>query len=381
MNDIYEASKSFHAILYADDASLYSSLGSFNVNLTGNNSDKHTLSIKINNELSNIQEWLNINKLSLNVNKTKYMIFHNYQRDIKSCIPDVRINNQSIERVSEFNLLGLTIDEHLNWNAHIQKISNKIDKSIGVMNRLKRYLPLSILRTLYNALVSPHFQISILNWGFKANKIVRLQKRVIRVITNSKYNAHVEPLLKKLNLLKISDIFRNSLLKLYYKYKSGNLPHYVMLMFSTEPNVHRYNTRSNTILNQPITNLFGSEKCLRYHLPRLVEETDSNILEKVDSHCYTGFSIYLKKPCTKLQVWMQPAKLLHVPKCTTLIWNMDVVCLFIYFLFALLYIDYISYLFFPLFLPYSFSFFFHFVSLFLYCSSSFIIVVFDDTHL
>ena len=97
MNDIYEASKSFHAILYADDTSLYSALGSFNVNLTGNNSDKHTLSIKINKELSNKQEWLNINKLSLNVNKTKYMIFHNYQRDIKSCIPDVRINNQSIE--------------------------------------------------------------------------------------------------------------------------------------------------------------------------------------------------------------------------------------------------------------------------------------------
>ena len=299
MNDIYEASNSFHAILYADDTSLYSSLGSFNVNLTGNNSDKHTLSIKINNELSNIQEWLNINKLSLNVNKTKYMIFHNYQRDIKSCIPDVRINNQSIERVSEFNFLGLTIDEHLNWNAHIQKISNKIAKSIGIINRLKRYLPLSILRTLYNAFVLPHFQFSILNWGFKANKIVRLQKRAIRVITNSKYNAHVEPLLKKLNLLKISDIFRNSLLKLYYKYKSGNLPHYVMHMFSTKSNVHRYNTRSNAILNHPVTNLFGSEKCVRYHLPRLVEETDSDILEKVDSHCYTGFSIYIRKICVQ----------------------------------------------------------------------------------
>ena len=341
MNDIYEASKSFHAILYADDTSLYSSLGSFNVNLTGNNSDKHTLSIKINNELINIQEWLNINKLSLNVNKTKYMIFHNYHRDIKSCIPDVRINNQSIERVSEFNFLGLTIDEHLNWNAHIQKISNKIAKSIGIINRLKRYLPLSILRTLYNALVLPHFQFSILNWGFKANKIVRLQKRAIRVITNSKYNAHVEPLLKKLNLLKISDIFRNSLLKLYYKYKSGNLPHYVMHMFSTESNVHRYNTRSNAILNHPVTNLFGSEKCVRYHLPRLVEETDSNILEKVDSHCYTGFSIYLRKIC--VQSYKSEC---NQPNCYTYqnvprwyeIWMLYV----FFFLFALLCIYYLS---------------------------------------
>ena len=383
MNDIYEASKSFHAILYADDTSLYSSLGSFNVNLTGNNSDKHTLSIKINNELSNIQEWLNINKLSLNVNKTKYMIFHNYQRDIKSCIPDVRINNQSIERVSEFNFLGLTIDEHLNWNAHIQKISNKIAKSIGIINRLKRYLPLSILRTLYNALVLPHFQFSILNWGFKANKIVRLQKRAIRVITNSKYNAHVEPLLKKLNLLKISDIFRNSLLKLYYKYKSGNLPHYVMHMFSTESNVHRYNTRSNAILNHPVTNLFGSEKCMRYHLPRLVEETDSDILKKwtriaiLDSVYISEKSVYKVISLNATSQIVTRAKMYHVDMkygC----------CMYVFFFFfsfciTMYLLSFSS--FFPLFLPYSFSFFFHVVSLFLYCSSSFIIVVFDDTHL
>ena len=259
MNDIHEASKNFHAILYADDTSLYSSLGSFNVNFNGTNYDISTLSIKINNELSNMQQWLNINKLSLNVNKTKYMIFHNYQRNINSYTPDVRINNQSIERVAGFNFPGLTIDEHLNWNAHIQKISNKIAKSIGIINRLKRYLPLSILRTLYNAFVLPHFQFSILNWGFETNKVERLQKRAIRVITNCKYNTHVEPLLKKLNFLKISDIFWNSLLKLYYKYKSGNLPHYVMHMFSAEPNVHNYNTRSNATVNHPVTNLFVSE--------------------------------------------------------------------------------------------------------------------------
>ena len=93
MNDIHEVSRDFHAILYADDTSPYSSLGSFNVNLNGNNYDKNTLSIKINNELSNIQQWLNINKLSLNVNKTKYTIFHNYQRNINSYTLDVKINN------------------------------------------------------------------------------------------------------------------------------------------------------------------------------------------------------------------------------------------------------------------------------------------------
>ena len=119
-NDIHEASENFHAILYADDTSLFSSLGSFNVALNETKFDKYTLSESINTEFNNIQEWLNINKLSLNVNKTKYMIFHNHQRNIDDLIPDIRLNNQAIERVSEFNFLGLTIDQHLSWNSHVQ---------------------------------------------------------------------------------------------------------------------------------------------------------------------------------------------------------------------------------------------------------------------
>ena len=188
------------------------------------------------------------------------------------------------------------------------------------------------------------------------NKIVRLQKRAIRVITNSKYNAHVEPLLKKLNLLKISDIFRNSLLKLYYKYKSGNPPPYVMHMFSTEAYVHRYNTRSNAILNHPVTNLFGSEKCVRYHLPRLVEETDSNILEKVDSHCYTGFSIYLRKIC--VQSYKSECNQPNCYTCQNVPRWYEIWMLYVYFFFFLHYYVFIIFLIFFPFIPSLFFFFF-----------------------
>ena len=124
-------------------------------------------------------------------------------------------------------------------------------KLIAILNRLKRYLSTDIIRTLYSALILPHFQFSVLNWGFKANRTVKLQKRAIRAITNNKYNAHAEPLLKRLNLLKVNAIFHNSLLKLFYKYKSGNLPHYIMLMFSDATSTYNYNTRYNPILNHP----------------------------------------------------------------------------------------------------------------------------------
>ena len=109
MNDIHVASDKFNAIIYADDTNLLSSLCSFNVNLQGNATNITELSSNINIELDNIQEWLNINRLSLNVPKTKFMIFHNYQRDVNHFIPEIRINEQLVEWVTEFNFLGLTI--------------------------------------------------------------------------------------------------------------------------------------------------------------------------------------------------------------------------------------------------------------------------------
>ena len=57
------------------------------------------------------------------------MIFHNYQRDVERFIPEIKINRQLVERVTEFNFLGLTIDEHLNWKSRIQKVLNKVSRS------------------------------------------------------------------------------------------------------------------------------------------------------------------------------------------------------------------------------------------------------------
>ena len=135
------------------------------------------------------------------------MLFHYQQRNIIPFIPDLHINNHSIERVSEFNFLGLIIDEHLSWNPHIQKVANKISRSLGILCRLKRPLSTPILRLLYNSLILPHLQYSILTWGFKHNRIAKLQKRAVRIISCSKYNSHTEPIFKQLNLLKLHDIF------------------------------------------------------------------------------------------------------------------------------------------------------------------------------
>ena len=134
------------------------------------------------------------------------MIFHHQQRNINNLKLNLQINGTDIEQVSEFNFLGIMLDKNLSWNAHSQKISCKISIVNGILNRLKRFLPAEILKTIYNALIQPHLNYGILLWGRNTKRIRKLQKWAIRSITCSKYNAHTDPLFIKLKLLKIDDI-------------------------------------------------------------------------------------------------------------------------------------------------------------------------------
>ena len=295
MNDIHVASDKFHAILYADDTNLVSSLCSFNVNISNHvfPEDMSTLSSNINSELQLITDWLEINKLSLNIKKTKFMFFHYHQKNIAQLIPKLSINGHPIDRVTNFNFLGLTIDENLNWNAHIQKVSNKISRALGILSRVKRYLPKRILKTLYNSLILPHLQYSILAWGSKNNRLVKLQKRAIRIITNSKYNAHTDPLFKEMHLLKLEDIFELNALKLYHNFKNDKLPHFFQNMFSVVQS-HHYDTRSASNLKSCHIKTSGAKQRIRYFLPNILHNAPTNISEKIYTHSIKGFSAYYK---------------------------------------------------------------------------------------
>ena len=160
----------------------------------------------IDKELHLITDWLCLNKLSLNAKKTKMMIFHHRQRSIKKLNLHLCINDTKIEQVTEFNFLGIMLDECLTWNSHIQKISSKIAIVNGTLTRLKRFLPQVILKTIYSVLVQPHLNYGILLWGKNIKRILKLQKWALRAITSSKFIAHTDPLFIELKLLNVHDI-------------------------------------------------------------------------------------------------------------------------------------------------------------------------------
>ena len=137
-------------------------------------------------------------------------------------VPNLEIHGIPLERVQNFNLLGLLLNENMSWKPHIDLLSNKLAKWAGVLNKLKRFLPIHFLRTLYFSMAQSRMTYGILNWGFDYYRIEKLQIRCLRIISCSIYNAHSEPCFKVLDILKIEHLFSQSCLKFIYKFKNVN---------------------------------------------------------------------------------------------------------------------------------------------------------------
>ena len=214
INDLIHVTDKLKCIMYADDT-IYFSLEDF---------DPATRERDINSELEKINIWLKFKKFSLNDKKTKSVIFSRKQKQIAAIT--LSINEEDIENVEHFNLLGIILDKKLSWVNHINMLSNKISKVIGVIYKLKNVLHEYILLILYNAFISSHLNYGLTVWGIKADRLEILQEKAVCIVTKSNFIAHTDPLFKQLNVLKIKDMFKIKILIFYYKLSYGVLPKY-----------------------------------------------------------------------------------------------------------------------------------------------------------
>ena len=280
INDIVKSSNLFKFILFADDTTI---IAPININ------NKETANI-INMELDKIITWLKLNKLSLNISKTKFCIFHKVQRKIS--IPEIQIENTVISYSKVIDFLGFRLDDNLNWNDHLEKLSCKLSRTLGVINKLKYVLPRNVLLQLYNSLFLPHVNYGILIWGHNYERIEKLQKRAVRFITQSKYLAHTDPIFIKLNLLKIQDIFKLNQLKFYYKYLTKSLPDYFQNLIFTRQS--RYNTRRSDDLTPSKVNHVFATKCISHNIPNVINRLPNEIRDKFLTHSFSGFVLYTR---------------------------------------------------------------------------------------
>jgi len=288
INDFGSSSDIFDFILFADDATLEAELSKF-----GTEENSAELSYKINIEISKVDTWLKLNKLSINKIKTKYIIFQTLRSKIINL--DLKIEHTQIECVEQFNFLGLTIQKHLNWTQHINNTATKISRVVGILKNLKTYLPQRTLLTVYHSLLSSHLNYQLLSWGYDFDRIFKLQKRAIRIISGSHRLAHTEPLFKQLHVLKLPDLHCLSQAKFIHQYFNHNLPGYFLNNFFTEINQrHTHLTRNHRNLLIPFHAHNFAKLSLRYSSAQLFNSLPNSITDKINTHSLSAFILYYK---------------------------------------------------------------------------------------
>ena len=141
VNDIGNVTKNCSVILFADDTNIF---------YTGH--DMYELQTLISNELDNFHHWFSSNKLSLNIEKTNYVVFSN-RRNVNHDNCHISMNSNYLQKADHVKFLGVYIDSNLSWNNHIHFVATTIAKGIGILSKLKHILPRNILRTLYLTLI------------------------------------------------------------------------------------------------------------------------------------------------------------------------------------------------------------------------------------
>ena len=240
INDIINTSKLLKFILYADDSVLY---------LQGK--DIQTVINTINHELSLISIWLLANKLTLNVEKSHFILFSRKQNTHLD--RSLKIDDKEITQVKETKFLGLTLYYNLKWNKHIQNITFKISKLNGILYLTRHLISIETLKYIYISLIQPHLIYCNSLWGntFQSTlkPLITIQKRVIRTITSTDRYTHSAPLFQQLQIFNVKQI--NIYYTALYVYKCINNIIYNDSNFSFAVETHNRDLRDPMRLRAP----------------------------------------------------------------------------------------------------------------------------------
>ena len=119
-------------------------------------------------------------------------------------------------------------------------------------------------------------------WGYNTDRLFKLQKQAVRVISKSKFNAHTDPLFQNLQIFKIEDLHKLNVLKFYYKLIHKNIPQYfhTNMILAQHSHIHLYPTRNTNKLVAPKVRHEFARKCFRYSITQIVNTTPLCITEK-----------------------------------------------------------------------------------------------------
>lgn len=259
INGIFELKLNGTLILFADDATLMYF-----------DTDINNIQEKIQEDLNTIGSWLSFRKLTLNANKTKYMLVKSGQ-SIHAPNFNISIANTNLARVSSFKYLGITLQENLKWNLHIDSICRKIMGISCIMNRLGGKIHNTARISLYYSMVNSHLSYLIPVWGTTTNLMDIARLQIVQNHAICKFFSY------DYNQLNLS----SAVIKQKYKIMNiQQLMHYNMLIMSYK--IERGLMKTNYRINTTANHLYATRNRLQPRLTAFRTNTGKNSIFR---HC------------------------------------------------------------------------------------------------
>ena len=270
INDIVTSAPAAKFIIYADDTSVF---------LSGHLADE--LIDEANSTLSALNEWSQMNMLKINTTKTKCVLFRPKNKRL-SISKTISLQSTPVDIVPNFKSLGVTFNETLSWNKHIDFLTSKLAQVVGLVYRNHYILPRSIMLLIYNSLFSSRLSYCSLVWAptTKENmqKIHLLQKQFLRIIENVPRYFHTFGFFKKYNVMPITAIYEYRLCKLL-KQEFTNKSTFLQSLAQLRTNVITYPTRKNEQWKvSTYRTTYGLQK-LQNMLPRTINNLGANNIQ------------------------------------------------------------------------------------------------------
>ena len=212
-------------------------------------------------ELEKVVTWLKANKLTLNTDKSNFVLFRGPKRKMENNI-DIKISGTKIKEKEYIKYLGVLIDNRVSWVHHIRHANLKVSKGIGMLTKLRQFVSKNVLRSLFYAFVQPHVDYGLLVRGgtnkTNTKSIKTNMKKAVRKILFKKYNDHTEPLFRHLNILNFEKSRLLSFGKFMWQIKNDEIPE-ILSNFSTRK-----------------SKSYGNDDSLKFHIPNIKLEITKN---------------------------------------------------------------------------------------------------------
>lgn len=249
INDVVKYIPQINMSLYADDTVFY-----------WGGKDMDSITTKINEAARKFQYWCQMNKLTLNTNKSKIVLYNN-RMSVKSENLAIKIGNTCLDSVPEYKYLGVILDSKLQFVSHVNSIKQKISYRMATLRKVRWTLGYKEALTLYKSCILPFFDQGSLFYNCATVEVLKglqtLQNKCLRIVVGKKEWEGTEATQKKCKLLSVSN--RRIFCHLKYAHKLS----YIQTNLREE---HTRSLRSNrkVLLKEPRSNCRQFDRCFVY---------------------------------------------------------------------------------------------------------------------